>query len=132
MKQTYAPLPRLIERLKAMGCTAAGMVDVNSTWGHVAWFDECRKAGIRPLLGVEVAVSDDDSPITMWFLARKSPSALYHMMSQAFQQPIAGRFGAIPRLYRGDIADYLDGVQPFAGGCTDGEYLKSIGGMPRY
>jgi DNA polymerase III alpha subunit len=45
--KTFAPIPRVIERLKAIGCTAAGIVDVDGSWGHVPWFTACKAAGIQ-------------------------------------------------------------------------------------
>ena len=70
--QTFAPISRVIERLKAIGCTAAGIVDNNSTWGHVHWFKACKAAGIQPILGVETVVSNDETAHKMWFLAKNT------------------------------------------------------------
>ena len=75
--ETYAPLDRIIQHLKDIGCTAAGIVDVGSTWGHVKWFKKCKEAGIQPLLGVELVVTDiDDQSPRMWFLAKNTRTCL--------------------------------------------------------
>jgi len=129
--QTFAPVERTVERLKAMGCTAAGIVDNASTWGHVSWFEACEKAGIQPLLGIEVAVDDEDKNLHMWFLAKntKGLSELYRAISKAHQQPISTRSGKVPRLYRSDVESMSDLILKFAGDCTDGEFLKSVGAI---
>jgi len=127
---TFAPIGRVIERLKAIGCTAAGMVDVNSTWGHVAWFKTCRAAGIQPMLGLETVVSDDEENThRMWFLAksRAGLSELYRVGSKAHQQPIPTKFGSLPRLRRADVIGMTDQIVRFAGDIMDGGFLKECG-----
>lgn len=127
--QTFAPIGRVIERLKAIGCTAAAMVDVNSTWGHVAWHKACKAAGIQPILGVEVCVTDDDTAHRMWFLAKNKEglAELYRATSKSHQQTIATRSGSIPRLYRKDVLGMSENILKFAGDLTDGEFLAEVG-----
>lgn len=126
--QTFAPIKPLVARLKELGCKAAAIVDVDSTWGHVTWFEECTKAGIQPLLGVECAVADEDVPLRMWFLARNTAglSELYGWISKAHQQPISGRAGKVPRLYKNDVVSMSDDIIKFAGDITDGPFLAEV------
>ncbi len=126
--QTFAPIDRVIERLKAIGCTAAAMVDRNSTWGHVAWFKACTAAGIKPILGVEITVADDQETTAMWFLAQNQAglAELYKATSKSHQQPIATKSGSMQRLYRSDVEAMSDNIFKFAGEVTDGEWLASI------
>lgn len=127
--QTFAPISRVIERLKAIGCTAAGIVDVDSTWGHVAWVKACKKEGIQPMLGVEVCVTDDETTHRMWFLARNKEGLgeLYRFTSKSHQQPIATKSGSIPRLYRKDVLNMSENILKFAGDLTDGDFLLEVG-----
>lgn len=128
--QTYAPLEKLVARLKEIGCTAAGMVDIGSTWGHVKWYKVCKAAGIQPLLGVELVVTDeeDQSP-SMWFLARNTAGLqeLYRWSSKTFQQPVAGKRGSIPALRRADVLNMSDNIFKFAGDITDAKFLQEAG-----
>ena len=130
--QTFAPIGRVIERLKEMGVTAAGIVDTNSTWGHVPWFKACKDAGIQPLLGVDLVVSDDDLTQRMWFLARNQAglSEMYRFASKAHQQPLATKTGSIPRLYRNDVRNMSNDVMIFAGDVVDEAFLKDVGAIP--
>lgn len=123
--QTFAPIARVVQRLKDMGVKAAGIVDTNSTWGHVPWFKACKEAGIQPLLGVDLVVSDDDSTQRMWFLARNKDglSEMYRFCSKAHQQTIPTRTGALPRLYRNDVLNMSDNIIIFAGDITDEQFL---------
>lgn len=127
--QTYAPIGRVIARLKELGVTAAGIVDRDSTWGHVPWFEACKKAGIQPLLGVDIAVNDDDQATRMWFLARSTAGLgeLYRAVSKAHQQPISTRAGKVPRLYRADVRAMSDQIARFAGDVLDAEFLEEVG-----
>ncbi len=129
--QTFAPIGRVIERLKEMGVTAAGIVDTNSTWGHVPWFKACKDAGIQPLLGVDLVVSDDDLTQRMWFLARNQAglSEMYRFASKAHQQPLATKTGSIPRLYRNDVRNMSNDVMIFAGDVVDETFLKDVGAI---
>lgn len=127
--QTFAPIARVVQRLKETGCTTAAIVDSNSTWGHVPWFKACKAAGIQPILGVELVVSDDDSTQRMWFLAKNKYglSELYRLTSKAHGQQIPTRTGSIPRLYRKDVLGMSDNLLRFAGDVTDAEFLKDCG-----
>lgn len=122
--QTYAPIPRVIERLKAIGCTAAGIVD-SDTWGHAKWQAACDDAGITPLFGVECVVTNDEAPMRMWFLARNL-TELYGWVSKSYHQRLQTRVGAIPRLYRHDVEKMSEAIIKFAGEITDGEWLASL------
>ena len=129
--QTFAPIPRVIDRLKAIGCTAAAIVDSGSTWGHVAWFKACRAAGIQPILGCEICVADEDTTHRMWFLAKNKLGLgeLYRFTSKSHQQPIATRTGSIPRLYRHDVLSMSENILKFAGDLTDGAFLAEVGAV---
>jgi DNA polymerase III alpha subunit len=128
--QTFASIDRLIERMKELGCTHAGIVDNASTWGHYDWFHKCLKAGIKPILGIELVVSDtEDSVQKMWFLAKSELGLreLYKASSLAFRQKISTKFGSTPRLYKTDVLLMSDEIYKFAGDIVDGEFLKKCG-----
>jgi DNA polymerase III alpha subunit len=129
--QTFAPIDRLVARLKEQGCTAAGVVDLNSTWGHVPWFKACRAAGIKPLLGVDSVVADEDIAQRMWFLAKNQAglSELYGWTSKAHQQPIVTKAGSIPRLFRHDVRSMSDNIMKFAGDIVDAAFLQEVGAV---
>lgn len=129
--QTFAKIDDVIRRLQAIGCTAAGCVDNASTWMHVRWHAACLAAGIQPLLGVELIVSDDDRVTRMWFLARNTSglSELYQASSQAHLQLVSTQRGTYPRLYRSDVSAMSEDILKFAGDVTDGEWLASIGAI---
>ena len=125
--ETFAPIPRVVARLKALGVTAAGIVDPG-TWGHVQWAKECLAACIQPLFGWQgVAVPDlgsEDRP-SMWFLATSTTSlaALYRLSSLAHRQAVRG----VPRLSYDQVAASDPAILRFAGQVTDGPFLSRVG-----
>lgn len=85
-KQAYGSIAKIIERLQAIGCKTAGMVEFGGgTWGHVAWEKEMTKAGLTPAFGAEFIVrrGEKDRP-TCWALAT-DPSALYALTTDGFR-----------------------------------------------
>lgn len=124
----YAPLSQLINRLKEINCTHAAMVDAD-TWGHVRFYNACKKAGIVPLLGCSAIVTDsDDITPRMWFIAKNQAglSELYQALSKSYHQKVPTARGAYPRLYQSDIIAMSDNIFKFAGDITDGEFLASL------
>lgn len=124
--ETFAPLDRIIERLKALGCTAAGLVD-NGTWGHVQWAEKCAKAGIAPMFGVSIAVvpslEAEERP-QMWFLAMSDEGLkeLYRFSSLAQRQGVRGN----ARLTYADVQRMSVHIAKFAGSIMDGPFLSSL------
>ena len=117
-RETFAPLPRVIARLQAVGATAAGMVDLGGgTWGHVRWDAAMRRAGLSPLFGAEFVVTPGHPPAdtrnapTAWALAEDS-AALYALASLAAQQPSG--FNQKPGLTQRQFLD-APGLMKFAG-----------------
>lgn len=51
----------VLDRLQQVGATIAPITDRNSTFGFAPWAKECKKRGLRPVFGVELAVSPDPS-----------------------------------------------------------------------
>src|SRR5215471_10237417 len=81
-------LEDVTSRLKEIGWTDAPMVDRGGTHGFVRWTKACKAAELRPVYGVELAVSPDPSesqPATdhMMFLARDSLRPLNDLISEA-------------------------------------------------
>lgn len=126
--KTFAPIKKVIQRLKDINCTAAAIID-DDTWGHVKWYNECKKAGIIPLLGCTAVVTDeDDITPRMWFIAKNKDglSELYQTISLSYHQKVPTNKGALPRLYTADIIRMSENIYKFAGDITDGEFLSKV------
>lgn len=81
----YGQLPPIIERLKAIGATAAALTD-STTFGHVEWHRQLSASGIRPILGASIRVPlDAEAQARMTLLARNNDGLreLYALTSLA-------------------------------------------------
>ena len=58
-RDAFGRVPVVLERVKAIGAGAAAAITDAGTWGHVQFYKEALKAGVRPILGAEIAVVDD-------------------------------------------------------------------------
>jgi DNA polymerase III alpha subunit len=55
-RRAYGRVADILPRIQ--GASAAAITDYG-TWGHVEWFAEAKKVGIKPILGVELALVTD-------------------------------------------------------------------------
>lgn len=126
--ETFAPIQAIVERLKELGCQAAAITDLGGTWGHVPWVKACQAAGIKPMLGVEIVVSDDEEQRTMAFVARNAEGLkeLYHATSLAHRQMLTAKRGKAPRLYLTDVRAMSDDIIKLAGEILDPDFLKEV------
>ena len=49
-----ATLPSLIERAQQFGMSALALTDVNNLYGAIAFYEQARQVGIKPILGVDL------------------------------------------------------------------------------
>jgi DNA polymerase III alpha subunit len=78
----------VVERLGELSWEAAPIADRASTFGFVSWTKVCKQANLRPVYGVELAVSDNwgskNPHIDHWvFLAKRSLSDLHRLVRLA-------------------------------------------------
>lgn len=52
-------LPDLIKRAKDEGCEALALTDLCNLYGAIEFIMECRKKGIKPIIGIEAYLPDD-------------------------------------------------------------------------
>lgn len=81
-------LPDVVARIKEIGWAVAPISDRASTFGFNRYTKECKKAGLRPIYGVELAVATrigDKKPVVdYWtFFAKKSLRQLHDLIALA-------------------------------------------------
>lgn len=109
-KRAYGHLDDVIERLKEINATAAGIVDAG-TWGHVKYEEAMKKAGLVPMFGAEVPIITEGSEYKpkAWVLARDT-RALYRMTSKV------ERNGGVSYV---ELAHSREGLIRFMGGAIN-------------
>ena len=128
-RTAFGHVPNIIKKVKSLGCTAAGICDRNGTWGHVVWEKECKKAGIKPIFGVELGVVKDarirekQPPNYMSFIAKTNAALkeIYELVTISTEN-----FYYIPRIDYRDIQKLSDDVLVFVGKHPDWEQLDII------
>ncbi len=53
-------IPKIIQKAKELGYSAVGLVDKNVLSGAIAFYNECKKENIKPILGLEVDLILDE------------------------------------------------------------------------
>ncbi|MGT2674557.1 DNA polymerase III subunit alpha [Streptococcus rupicaprae] len=59
-----------VDRAKAMGYQALGIMDIDNMYGAFHFLEACQKAHIQPILGVELTLKFQDQPLKIYALAQ--------------------------------------------------------------
>lgn len=51
-------IPELVEKAKQEGCEALALTDLNNLYGAIEFIKECKKAGIKPIVGVDAELEN--------------------------------------------------------------------------
>jgi DNA polymerase III alpha subunit len=107
--KSYGSPEQIMDRAKDIGAHALGIADMSSTWGHIPFWKAAKKAGIKPIFGVQVPVVtalEKDTRFDLVTLLAKSDAGLktqYEALSLATTQ-----FYHRPRLTWAQISDCAD------------------------
>ena len=128
-RKCYGKVSEVVERLEELGAESAAICDFCSTWGHRRFYEECEKRGIKPILGIEIPLEDENPETwTSVFLLPKNNSGLqklYKTVSLAHHNKRDG----LPCLKREQIsADFMEDVFVFFPGVLD-SFLKNAGAL---
>ena len=110
-RKAYGPLNKVIE---ATGGDTIGISD-SGTWGHVAFNNACKKAGKKPLFGVEIPIVEDATDRSrqptneMSFIAKNNEGLkeLYQLVTKSTDKD---HFYYHPRLSYEHLFDISDNI----------------------
>lgn len=115
---------RLDQLVPLAGGFAMALTDTGGVWGHNQWLKVCAKAGIKPLLGVELLVVADarekvrQSGTYMGFLAQSAAGLVeLHRLVTLANSPACYYY--CPRLDYADVNSCADGVVVLSGVAAD-------------
>ena len=85
----YGKLADVVACIKALGQPAAAITD-STTFGHCSWFVECKKSGIKPILGATIRVPHNDGQVKLTLIAKnnKGLEEMYGLTSLAASDKI--------------------------------------------
>lgn len=80
----YGKLADVAARIKTLNQSAAAITD-STTFGHISWYKECEKLGIKPILGAEIRVPVEEGNAKVTLIARNNEGLeeLYQLTSLA-------------------------------------------------
>ena len=109
-RKAYGPINNLVEGAgEAMGIVDSG------TWGHVPFNNACKKAGIKPIFGVEIAIVEDATdrskqPANMMAFIAKNNSGLSEIYELVTKSTAKENFYYFPRMSYSDLFDISENV----------------------
>lgn len=81
-RRAFGHIPDVRKRLDELNCPAAGIVDVDGTWGHERWQRALKSSDVRPLYGVALPVPTGPKRAPFaWVLAIGDVGPLYAFAS---------------------------------------------------
>ena len=63
-------IPKIVQKGKELGYSAIGLVDKNVLSGTIAFYNECKKENIKPILGLEVDLILDERKMSIILYAK--------------------------------------------------------------
>jgi len=125
-------LSRLVSRAKELSQPAIAITDHGVLYGAVEFYDECKAAGIKPIIGCEVYVADgsrlersrterDPYHLTLLCMNEEGYQNLCRLVSDASLNGLSGT----PRCDRETLKKYSGGLIALSG-CTNGEIPRLL------
>ena len=105
-KQCFGHINDVARTVAEQGCSAAGIADLNNTFGHVKWEKACKKYGIKPIYGVRLFLTESKesrlchAPHIFIALNDDGLREIYRLVAKAWDN-----FHYIPRLYQSDLRE---------------------------
>lgn len=90
-RNAVGKIDKVIARLQQIGWDFAPITDTASTFGYVRWKKACDKAGLKPVFGVELAVTRSihakKPAVDFWtFIAKDSLEPIHNLIAMATNQ----------------------------------------------
>ncbi|MFC4403678.1 DNA polymerase III subunit alpha [Gracilibacillus xinjiangensis] len=72
LQKSMIQIDELVQQAKEMGYTHLALTDEGVLHGTIPFYNSCKKAGIEPIIGIEipVTINEDEPPVAMIILAR--------------------------------------------------------------
>ncbi|MGT2757366.1 DNA polymerase III subunit alpha [Streptococcus ovuberis] len=103
-----------VNRAKAMGYQALGIMDIDNMYGAYHFLKACQKVGIQPILGVELTLIFQDHPLKVYVLAQDTTA--YRFLLKLSTQKMLGESSL--EAFR-PFLEHLCIILPYADGIDD-------------
>ena len=125
-------LSRLVQRAKELGQTALAITDHGVLYGAVEFYDLCKAAGIKPIIGCEVYVAQgsrlerartDRDPYHLTLLCKNEQG--YKNLCRLVSDSSLNGMSGVPRCDTQTLKMYSGGLMALSG-CTNGEIPRLL------
>ncbi len=125
-------LGRLVQRAKELDMPALAITDHGALYGTVEFYSECKKAGIKPIIGCEVYIAQgsrlqndhtDRPPYHLTLLCRNYTG--YRNLCRLVSDSCSRGMGTVPRCDRDTLRRYSEGLIALSG-CVHGEIPRLL------
>ena len=133
MLDGFSHIPKLIQRAKEMDMQALGITDHGTMFGVIEFFNEAKKAGVKPIIGVEAymaarGMQDKDSRLdrstTHLLLLAENETGYKNLLKIASASQLEG-FYYKPRIDHEYLAAHSEGLI-CTSGCMAAEVPRAI------
>jgi DNA polymerase III subunit alpha len=127
-------IPQLVKQTKALGMNACAITDHGNLYGAIEFYQECTKAGIKPIIGYEAYVApgdrrdrkkhaSGDNYYHLTLLAKNAQG--FHNLIQLASKAFLEGFYYAPRIDHALLEEYSEGLIVLSG-CLAGEVNQFI------
>lgn len=124
-------LPALAEAVHSLGQPAAAITDSGALYGAVDFSEECKKRGVKPIIGCEVWVADGsrlshrrgDKPTRLTLLCMNNDG--YKNLCRLVSDASVAGFDDVPRCDEDTLRRYSEGIIALSG-FPDGEAARLL------
>ena len=127
-------IPPLVEQTKQLGMNACAITDHGNLYGAVEFYNECKKGGIKPIIGYEAYLAPgartekkpdkERGPYTHLTLLAKNNAGFKNLIKLSSIAFLEG-FYYNPRIDREVLAEHSEGIICLSG-CLAGEFNQLI------
>jgi DNA polymerase-3 subunit alpha len=127
-------IPPLVEQTKRLGMNACAITDHGNLYGAVEFYNECKKGGIKPIIGYEAYLAPgprtekrpdkERGPYTHLTLLAKNNTGFKNLIKLSSIAFLEG-FYYNPRIDREVLAEHCEGLICLSG-CLAGEFNQLI------
>ena len=121
MQDGLCNLDNLIKKAIKFNMKAMALTDHDGLYGAIQFYKKAKKAGVKPILGCEIRVKNNQKSNQCWHLIllvkdKKGYSNLCQMITEAY----LSNPGPIPAIEKNSLAKYSEGIIALSG-CKKGE-----------
>jgi len=126
-------VPELVKRAKELGMPALALTDHGAMYGAIEFYNECRKAGIKPIVGVEAYIAErtrfdkepgTDSKRYHLTLLAKNNAGYKNLMKMVSKSNIEG-FYYKPRMDTDLLKEHAEGIICLSG-CPSSRFINYL------